>query len=113
MNLSLSNSNDITVIKIEGSILGGPDASALRDVVHELVAKKIKNFVLDLKGVKTMNSSGLGMLMASHATIRNSGGHLKIAGASKKIENLFVITRLSNVFDLYPNVKKAIESYTT
>jgi len=31
--------------------------------------------------------------MASHATIRNAGGHLKVAGASKKIENLFVITR--------------------
>ena len=112
MNLSLSEQNTITIIKLEGSMLGGPDASALNDTVHSLVEKKIKNFILDLKGVKNMNSSGLGMLMASHATIRNSGGHLKIAGASKKIENLFVITRLSNVFELYPTVKKAVESFT-
>ncbi len=112
MNLSLSETNDITIIKLDGSILGGPDATALNDTVHNLVEKKVKHFILDLKGVKTMNSSGLGMLMASHATIRNAGGHLKIAGASEKIENLFVITRLSNVFELHPTVKKAVESFS-
>ncbi|TAK63325.1 MAG: anti-sigma factor antagonist [Bacteroidetes bacterium] len=112
MNLSLSETNEITIIKLEGSILGGPDASALKEAVHGLVEKKVKNFILDLKGVKNMNSSGLGMLMASHATIRNVGGHLKIAGASKKIENLFVITRLSNVFEIFPTVKKAVDSFS-
>ncbi|MBI3195703.1 MAG: STAS domain-containing protein [Ignavibacteriae bacterium] len=112
MNLSLSETETVTIIKLEGSILGGPDAAALKDKVHELIEKKLKNFVLDLKAVKNMNSSGLGMLMASHATIRNAGGHLKIAGASKKIENLLVITRLTNVFELYPTVKKAVESFS-
>ncbi len=67
--------------------------------------------LLDLSGVQTMNSSGLSMLIAALTTMRNAGGDLKLAAASKKIESLLVITKLSTVFELHPTVKKAIASF--
>ncbi|MBI1806614.1 MAG: STAS domain-containing protein [Ignavibacteria bacterium] len=112
MKLSTKESNGITILSLEGSVLGGPDATALNDVLHKLVEKKKKHVLLDLSGVQTMNSSGLSMLIGALTTMRNAGGDLKIAAASKKIESLLVITRLTTVFELYPSVKKAIESFT-
>ena len=111
MKLSTKDADGVTVIDLEGSVLGGPDATALNDVLHKLVEKRKKNVVVDLSGVQTMNSSGLTMLIGALTTMRNAGGDLKLAAASKKIESLLVITKLSTVFELHPTVKKAIASF--
>jgi anti-sigma B factor antagonist len=111
MKLSIKDSSGVTIIELEGSVLGGPDATALNDTLHKLVEKGKKNVLLDLSGVQTMNSSGLGMLLNALTTVRNAGGDLKLAAASKKIESLLVITKLSTVFELHPTVKKAITSF--
>jgi anti-sigma B factor antagonist len=111
MKLSIKDSSGVTTIELEGSVLGGPDATALNETLHKLVEKGKKKILLDLSGVQTMNSSGLGMLLNALTTVRNAGGDLKLAAASKKIESLLVITKLSTVFELHPTVKKAIASF--
>ncbi|HLF15481.1 MAG TPA: STAS domain-containing protein [Bacteroidota bacterium] len=112
MNLSSKEVNGITVVELEGSVLGGPDATALNDLLHKLAEKRKKKVVLDLSNVHTMNSSGLSMLIAALTTLKNAGGTLRVAGASEKIENLFVITKLSTVFEMHPTVKKAAASFS-
>ena len=113
MNLSTKDLNGITVVALEGSVLGGPDATELNDLLHSLAEKKKRNVILDLGNVHTMNSSGLSMLIAALTTLQNSGGTLRVAGASEKIENLFVITKLSTVFEMFPSVKKAAASFSS
>lgn len=111
MNLSSKEIDGITVVALEGSVLGGPDATMLNDMLHKLTEKRKKKVVVDLSGVQSMNSSGLSMLITGLTTVKNAGGDLKIAAASKKIASLLVITKLSTVFELYPTVKKAIASF--
>lgn len=111
MKLSTREAEGVTIIELEGSVLGGPDATALNDALHKLLDKRKKKVLLDLSAVQSMNSSGLSMLIGALTTMRNAGGDLKIASASKKIESLLVITKLSTVFELHPTVKKAIESF--
>ena len=111
MKLSSKESNGVTIVTLEGNVLGGPDATALNDILHKLTEKGKKNIIVDLSGVQSMNSSGLSMLITALTTMKNAGGDLKVAGASKKIESLLTITRLTNVFELHPSVKKAISSF--
>jgi len=111
MKLSTKEASGVTVIALDGNVLGGPDAPALNDALHKLIEKKKKKVLVDLSGVQSMNSSGLSMLIGALQTMRNSGGELKIAAASKKIESLLVITKLSTVFELFPTVKQAIDSF--
>lgn len=112
MKLSVKEAEGITVLSLNGSVMGGPDASALNDELHKLAGKKKRKIVLDLSGVQSMNSSGLGMLIGALTTMKNSGGDLKIAAASDKIAGLLTITKLTTVFELFPTVKKAIGSFT-
>lgn len=112
MKLSAKEADRITIIGVEGNVMGGPDASALNEMLHRLTEKKKKKIVLDLSGVRKMNSSGLGMLIGALTSVKNAGGELKVAAASKKIESLLVITKLSTIFDLYPTVKRAVESFS-
>jgi len=112
MNLSSKEVNGITIVGLEGSVLGGPDATELDDLLHKLAEKRKTKVILDLGSVHTMNSSGLSMLIKALTTLKNSGGILKIAGASEKIKSLFVVTKLSTVFEMHPNVKKAAASFS-
>ena len=99
------------MIKLEGNVLGGPDAAELNNSLHKLVEAKKKKIVIDLSDVPFMNSSGLGMLIGSVTTMRNAGGDLKLAGASAKIKNILSVTKLLNVFELYATAKEAAESF--
>jgi len=101
----------VTVVELEGNVLGGPDASALNDFLHKLIIEKKNHVVVDLKDVSFINSSGLGMLIGGLTTMRHSGGELKLARASKKIENLLEMTKLLKVFDVHKNVNNAIASF--
>jgi anti-sigma B factor antagonist len=111
MKLSSKETDGITVIELHGSVLGGPDATALNEMLHGLTEKRKKKIVVDLSGVESMNSSGLSMLITGLTTMKNAGGDLKIAAASKKIESLLTITKLSTVFELFPTVRTAIASF--
>lgn len=111
MKLKTKNVKGITVIELDGNVIGGPDVNALNDHLHKLISEDIKKVVVDLKMVSFINSSGLGMLIGGLTTMRNTGGDLKLARASKKIEHLLEVTKLLKVFDLHKNVNDAIASF--
>ena len=111
MKLKAKEIRGVTVIELDGNVMGGPDASALNDFLHKLIAEEKKHIVVDLKAVSFINSSGLGMLIGGLTTMRHSGGELKLARASKKIESLLEMTKLLKVFDLHKNVTDAVASF--
>ncbi len=111
MKYNIKEQKNVSVINLEGNIMGGPDALLLNELLHRLVKEGKKKIVLNLSAVKLMNSSGLGMLIAALTTVRNASGNLKLACVSKKIENLLIITKLINIFEQYKTVKRAVDSY--
>ncbi len=111
MNYSVDERYNSVVIKLKGSIMGGPDGAKLHETLHELKEKNMKNVVVDLSKVKFMNSSGLGMLIGGMTTMRNAGGDLRLANAADRIQSLLIITKLITVFKHYDTVEKAVSSY--
>jgi anti-sigma B factor antagonist len=105
--------NGVAVISLKGELLGEPDTSTIREKIHSLVSDQVKQVVMDLGGVSYMNSSGLGTLIASLTTVRNSGGDLRLARVEGKVQNLFVMTQLVKVFDTYETVERALSSFKT
>ncbi len=111
MKFSTKELNNVTVVKMEGSMLGGPEASELNSALHKLLDAKKKNIVVDLGDVSLMNSSGLGMLIGAVTTMRNAGGNLKVAAATEKVVQVFKMTKVSSVIELHDSVKSAVESF--
>ena len=104
-------SKGVAVISLEGNMMGGPDASALNEQLHELVGKKQTNVVVDLSGVSLINSTGLGILINSLTMIRGVGGELKLACPSEKILHLLEVTKLHKVFDIHKTVASAVQGF--
>ncbi len=103
--------NDIIILDLSGKIMGGPDAAALNDKLHELIEAGKTRVVADLSEVNWMNSSGLGILISALTTIRNAGGDLKLASVTERVKSLLKITKLLSVFNVYENTGEAIASF--
>ena len=101
----------VTVIGLSGNVMGGPDATALNEQIHRLLDAGVRKVVIDLGEVQFVNSSGLGMLIGSLTTMRNAGGSLKLAAASKKVGTLIEVTKLHRVFELHKTVSAAVAAF--
>jgi anti-sigma B factor antagonist len=108
MEFSVETHGAVTVIALEGNLMGGPDATSLNSKLHELLGAGKNQIVLDLTKVQFMNSSGLGLLLGGVNAVKSGGGTFKIAGASEKIRALIKITKLEKVLESYPTVKDAL-----
>jgi anti-sigma B factor antagonist len=102
---------DVAVLQISGKLMGGPETQELHDHIKGLIADNIKKIVIDLSKVKWMNSSGLGVLMASYTTVKNKGGELKLANVTEKVNNLLMITQLITIFKTFETVERAVASF--
>ena len=82
-------------------------APRLRSVVAELVAQGTARIVVDLSETDSMDSSGLGALIAGLKTARQAGGDLRIAGAGAQVEAVLDLTNLRRVLRPRPDVASA------
>jgi anti-sigma B factor antagonist len=101
---------DIVVIDLKGRITLGDGNVMLRDLVREMAAKGNKKIVLNLGEVHYVDSSGLGELVRTHATLRNLDAQLRLANLNKRIYDLLQMTRLASVFDIEKDEASAIKS---
>ena len=70
-----------------------------------------KKILLNLAGVKYVDSSGIGELIANYTTVSRQGGQLKLLNLTDKIQNLLVITKLLTVFDVFRRRGRSIEEF--
>ncbi len=103
--------NDVAILQISGKLMGGPETQQIHEHIKGLIADNVLNVIIDLGKVKWMNSSGLGVLMASYTTIKNKGGSLKLANVTEKVNSLLMITQLMTIFKTYESVDRALVSF--
>jgi anti-sigma B factor antagonist len=111
MKISEDVKGDVAIIKLEGKVMGGPDATTFHGKLHELVSGGKKKVVVDLAKVDWMSSVGLGMLISALTTMKNNKGELRLANVTESIESLLVITRLVTIFKAFDSVDEAIASF--
>ncbi|GBD90719.1 anti-sigma-B factor antagonist [bacterium BMS3Abin04] len=110
MKVKTKEQYNAVVLELKGNVMGGPEAEKFGQQLHQLLDEGKKNVIIDLAGVKFMNSSGLGMLISGYTTMKNGGGTLKLANATEKINSLLIITKLISIFEHYNSVDDAIKS---
>lgn len=111
MKYDIKEQFNCAIIEFKGDVVGGPHAEKFRDDLHSLVEQGKTNVIVNLGGVKFMNSSGLGLLIGGFTTMKNAGGNLVICEADKKIRNLLMVTQLISVFDHYRTLDEAVKAY--
>lgn len=102
---------NVAILSISGNMMGGSDTDALHEKIKSLIDDGVTKVVIDLKGVKWMNSSGLGSLMACYGSLSKVKGKLKLANVAEKVKSIFMITQIIKFFDTYETVERALASF--
>jgi anti-anti-sigma factor len=91
---------NVTVLELAG-ILDGIRGNELRREVSEILANGTDILLLDLKGVKFIDSSGLGALVSAMQMVRNANGKLFVCSVSDQVRMLFELTKMDRIFKTF------------
>jgi anti-sigma B factor antagonist len=100
----------VAVLEIEGRLVGA-SVNEARQSINSLIADNVLCLVVDLSGVRFVDSSGLGMLVASLRAAAAKGGDVKLAGPTSEVRALLSLTRLDRVFDIHREPDTAVERF--
>ncbi len=99
-----------TILHLSGKFIGGEETDELKKELNELAEQGEKKLIINLSDVTYLNSTALGILIASHTNFTKREGKITLCNVSKSIENIFVITKLSLVFNIAENLENAIKN---
>jgi anti-sigma B factor antagonist len=107
VSVETRQSGDITIIHCQGRVVYRDEAVVLSRVAKAALVDS-QEVIVDLGKVTFMDSAGLGELVFLHMAAEEQGRRLKLAGANPLVSELFELTRLSSIFEMFPTVEDAL-----
>ena len=101
----------VVILDLAGKIRLGEGNIDLHRSLRSLVEQNETKVLLNLADVSTIDSSGLGELVAGYTTLEKNGGELKLLNLTERVTELMVITKLLTVFDVYEDEAIALASF--
>src|SRR5215831_8526919 len=102
--------DDVVVLDLSGRITIGEGTVIVRDTIRKLLDHGDRKFLLNLANCDYIDSSGLGELVTSFTTVRNSGGELKLLNLTHRVQDLLQITKLLTVFEVFNSEAEALKT---
>ena len=110
MEITKNTIGDTTVLHLSGR-LDLNTSGEVKDAIKELLSGGVKKIILNLTRVDFINSSGLGVLVSTLKDVRLTNGRLALTNLSPYVREIFDITQLSNVFDIYDDEEVALDGF--
>jgi anti-sigma B factor antagonist len=100
---------NLSIVEIEGEVdlYSSPE---LRKVLLELTGAKDMAIIVDLGKVKYMDSSGVATLVEALQQVGKYDGKLKLINLRDVVKDVFELSRLDKVFEIYQTLDEAKNS---
>ncbi|HMF36144.1 MAG TPA: STAS domain-containing protein [Isosphaeraceae bacterium] len=107
MALNIRVDGSVAILSNFARLMNDPRyVDAARDV-HDRLDQGIRNYVIELAGVKETGSSFLGVLMTITREIRSAGGEAVLAHPSRDVEKYLAMMQLDDYWDVFGTVDEA------
>jgi anti-anti-sigma factor len=101
--IAVTREENKVVIRLAGDNIVAASVAALRSKMRGIVQDGVRELVVDLTGVQMVDSSGIGLLISAHNSLRKVGGRLAVVHASAEILELFQTMRMHQHFSVSGN----------
>jgi|ERR1700730_3138697 anti-sigma B factor antagonist len=109
-SITIRQTDGISLVDINGNLTSF-ESAAFREAIQRLLKQGHKNIILNLTGLKYLDSSGIGELVRNYLSVVKRDGSMKVVGLSNKVEEILKITKLYQVFPEFPDEAAALESF--
>lgn len=110
MQIQSRKQGDILILDLDGKMTISA-GSAAHDAITQALQAGEKKILLDLAGVTTLDSSGVGELMAAYASAKNRGAALKLLQLAPRVGEVLKVTQLIGFFEIFEDEKLALASF--
>jgi anti-sigma B factor antagonist len=100
----------VTIVELSGRLTVNDQPGQLKQAVADAVAAGARHVLLDLSGVRYIDSTRLGELIAAHVTASRQGSSLKLIATPPRILELLTMAGLEGVFEHYDTADDAARS---
>ena len=97
----------VAIVRCRGRLKFGKEAQLLKKCV-ESVLSQFSICVLNLAGVDQIDARGLGAIVGCFEKARSLGALLLVGGASQVVQELFQMTKLTDVLEICSSEREAI-----
>jgi anti-sigma B factor antagonist len=104
---------DVFVLHLQGPITLGQATQKLRELIQEVVSSGRTKILLNMAEVYYIDSSGLGELVSACTTATRQGVKLKLMKLAPKVQDLMQLTKLHQIFEVYPDEDSAVRSFSS
>ncbi|MDZ5460982.1 STAS domain-containing protein [Azohydromonas lata] len=102
--------HDVLVIELREDNLDASNVREFRDAVQALMQQHTR-VVLDMAGVKFVDSSGLGALISCLRQLNGRRGDFRLCEMSRTVRALFELMRMHRVFNIHDSREDAVASF--
>lgn len=88
------------IIRLSGDLIGEDNGSRILEVVADAIQKSVLTSIIDISGLRYINSSGIGVLITILTKFRNKDGEVYLLKPSESVQKLLVITKLNSIFQI-------------
>ncbi len=110
--VAVTYEGDVTIATLTRErILEDADIRALEETILPLIAQADSiRLVIDFSTVRFLTSAALGLLIRISKKVREQGGRLALCSIQPKIYEVFRITQLDQVFQIFPDADQAAKN---
>jgi len=110
MQINEKNTNGVTILVVDGDI-DLNSSPTMRQKFDELIEKNISKIIINFQDVSYIDSSGLATVIEMLQRLKKSQGQLRLANLSEKLKNLFEITKIDKLFQMYSSEEEALKDF--
>ena len=111
LQISTRESDDITILDLRGRSTIEGESELLRRCLNQSSASGVRKFLLNLAGLTQVDSSGIGVIIATYVSLKKQGGDLKLLCPRGRVLEVLQELRLPHVIPCFENEAEALTSF--
>ncbi len=110
MNTVIEKIGDIAIVAIQEPQLDISNADEFRRILAP-VLQDSRNLVLDLEGVKFVDSRGCGVILSCLKQLSKVGGDVKLCCVPRPVLMVFELIRMGNIVQIVNTREEAVQAF--
>ena len=102
--------DNVLIIRLSGDLIGEDNGTGVLGVVNDAILENVRVSIIDISGLRYINSSGIGVLITVLTKFRNKGGEVYLLKPSESVQKLLVITKLNAIFQIVQSEEEILKA---
>ena len=111
LQISIRESDGVTIVDLKGKATIGVNNDLLNSELRKLVAKGMRNLLLNLEELTQVDSSGIGTIAGTFVSVSRQGGTLKLLRPRGRVRVALEAMKWSDYISTFEDEAQALASF--